>query len=114
VVASVATLHHLDARAGLLRMRELVAPGGLLGIIGLASVGSVSDAARSSLGALANVPYQRATGRTYWEHHAPIVCPPPETYGAMRRLTAELLPGALWRTHVFWRYSILWKKPLAG
>jgi len=112
VVASVATLHHVDARAGLVRMRELVAPGGLLGVIGLAAVGSPADAVRSHAGALANVPFQRATGRAYWEHDAPTVWPPPETYGSMRRLVAELLPGARFRTRLFWRYSLLWTKPL--
>lgn len=35
-VASVATLHHLDAEAGLLRMADLVAPGGALIVLGLA------------------------------------------------------------------------------
>ena len=35
-VTSVATLHHLDARAGLKRMAELLRPGGTLAIIGLA------------------------------------------------------------------------------
>ena len=35
-VASVATLHHLDAEAGLLRMADLVAPGGALIVVGLA------------------------------------------------------------------------------
>lgn len=112
LVASVATLHHLDARAGLIRMRELLAPGGLLAIVGLAAVGSPSDAARSLAGAVANRPYQLLTGRRHWEHAAPTVWPPPESYGSMRRIVAELLPGARFRTHLFWRYTVLWTKPL--
>ncbi|WP_262406189.1 bifunctional 2-polyprenyl-6-hydroxyphenol methylase/3-demethylubiquinol 3-O-methyltransferase UbiG [Protaetiibacter sp. SSC-01] len=111
VVASVATLHHLDARAGLIRMRELLAPGGLLGIVGLAAVASPADAARSLAGALANRPYQLLTRRRHWEHAAPTVWPPPESYRAMRRIVDELLPGAVFRAHLFWRYTVLWTKP---
>lgn len=35
-VTSVATLHHLDAEAGLRRMAELLRPGGTLAVVGLA------------------------------------------------------------------------------
>ncbi|MFT4030088.1 MAG: class I SAM-dependent methyltransferase [Protaetiibacter sp.] len=111
VVASIATLHHLDAEAGLRRMRELVAPGGLLGIVGLAAEASPADAARGLAAAVANRPYQRLTRRTLWEHGAPTVWPPPVDYGTMRRLVGELLPGAQFRTHLFWRYSVLWRRP---
>lgn len=114
VVASVATLHHVDARVGLLRMRELVGPGGLIGVVGLAAVGSPADAVRSLAGAAANTASERTNRRTSWEHQAPTVWPPPETYGSMRKLVAELLPGARFRTHLYWRYSILWTRPLDG
>ena len=36
LVTSVATLHHLDATAGLQRMAELLRPGGVLVVIGCA------------------------------------------------------------------------------
>ena len=35
-IASIAALHHMDAAAALHRMRELLAPGGTLAIVGLA------------------------------------------------------------------------------
>jgi SAM-dependent methyltransferase len=35
LVSAVASLHHMDARAGLTRLRDLVAPGGVLVVIGL-------------------------------------------------------------------------------
>ena len=37
VVTAVAMLHHGDAREGLARMIDLLAPGGMLGVIGLAA-----------------------------------------------------------------------------
>jgi ubiquinone/menaquinone biosynthesis C-methylase UbiE len=111
MVVATATLHHLDARAGLLRMRELVAPGGTLGVVGLAAASTFSDAVLSLAGAVANRPYQAITGRRYWHQTSPTVWPPPESYSSMRKLVAELLPGARFRRHVFWRYSVLWSRP---
>jgi hypothetical protein len=29
----------------------------------------------------------------------------------MRRLTRDLLPGARYRRHLLWRYSVVWRKP---
>jgi hypothetical protein len=40
-----------------------------------------------------------------------MVWPPPETYGGMRALARELLPGARFRRHLLWRYSLIWRKP---
>ena len=36
LVSAVASLHHMDAREGLLQLRRLVAPGGVLVVVGLA------------------------------------------------------------------------------
>jgi hypothetical protein len=36
MITSVAALHHMDARAALDRMSQLLAPGGRLAIVGLA------------------------------------------------------------------------------
>jgi SAM-dependent methyltransferase len=114
LVASVATLHHLDAAAGLARMAELLRPGGTLVVVGLARVDRPADLAHSLLAAADNRPYMLLTRRRYWEHSAPIVWPPPESYTSMQALTRELLPGARFRRRLFWRYSIVWTKPTAG
>jgi len=52
-VVSVATLHHLGTEAGLLRLRQLVRPGGVLGIIGLASSEWPRDLPRDIAAAIA-------------------------------------------------------------
>lgn len=110
VVASIAALHHMDARAGLEAMRDLLRPGGSLVVVGLARARLPRD-----------LPWELAGGvttrwlklsRTYWEHSAPIVWPPPETYDGMRRLAEEVLPGVEYRRHVLWRYSLVWRRPL--
>ncbi|GAA1724233.1 hypothetical protein GCM10009680_77520 [Streptomyces yatensis] len=48
-----------------------------------------------------------------WHHPSPIVWPPPVTYPEMRAMAAEILPGSLYRRHLLWRYSIVWRKPRA-
>lgn len=111
MVASVATLHHVDARRGLARMVELLRPGGRLAVVGLAREDRVSDLLRAGLAAAAYRPHMLLTRRRYWEHNAPIVWPPPESYTSMRAITGELLPGARFRRLLFWRYSIVWTKP---
>jgi 2-polyprenyl-3-methyl-5-hydroxy-6-metoxy-1,4-benzoquinol methylase len=109
VVASVATLHHVDARAGLLRMRSLVRPGGLLAVVGLARTTLPRDLPHEVAGVAANWAYRAVRG--YWRHPSPVVWPPPVTFPEMQALAAELLPGATYRRHVLFRYSILWSRP---
>jgi SAM-dependent methyltransferase len=109
VVASVATLHHADAAAGLTRMAELLQPGGRLAILGLARSQLPRDAPwEIAATAMHNVNRWR---RGYWEHSAPTVWPPPVTYAGMRALVADLLPGATFRRHVLWRYAVVWTQP---
>jgi SAM-dependent methyltransferase len=110
-VVSVATLHHVDARAGLIRMRELLAPGGTLALLGLARSQLPRDLPREVVAAAVNRVHMAR--RTYWEHSAPMVWPPPETYAGMRRIVAGVLPGARFRRHLLWRYSLVWTKPAA-
>lgn len=45
-----------------------------------------------------------------WEHPSPTHWPPPETYAAMRRTAARILPGARLRRRLLWRYSLVWTK----
>jgi hypothetical protein len=97
----------VDARSGLLRLRSLVAPGGVLVVIGLARPGLPKDLpveiAAQVVGRL-----RRRPRRPDDVPQPPIVWPPPERYSAMRRLATELLPGVRWRRHLLWRYSLVW------
>ncbi|WP_432885466.1 class I SAM-dependent methyltransferase [Kribbella sp. CA-245084] len=111
VVASVATLHHVDARAGLLRMSSLVRPGGVLAVVGLARATLPRDAPSELAAAAVGTAHRVIKG--HWQHPSPIVWPPPVTYPDMQALAADLLPGATYRRHLLYRYSILWTRPHA-
>jgi hypothetical protein len=61
------------------------------------------------LGALASRLHR--LNKTYWEHSAPIIWPPPDTYGQTRDTAQRLLLGVRYRRHLVWRYSLVWVKP---
>jgi len=108
-IASVAALHHMDMRQGLERMRQLLRPGGTLAVVGLARSRYPADLP-ADVGGVVLHRVSRVT-RTYWEHSAPIVWPPPETFSSARQLASDLLPGVRYRRHLLWRYSLVWPKP---
>jgi 2-polyprenyl-3-methyl-5-hydroxy-6-metoxy-1,4-benzoquinol methylase len=108
-VVSVATLHHLGTEAGLLRLRELVRPGGVLAIVGLASSELPRDLPREIAAAIATRVYRLSRG--FWEHSAPKVWNAPDSYREVRRIAERCLPGATYRRHLLWRFSLVWRKP---
>jgi 2-polyprenyl-3-methyl-5-hydroxy-6-metoxy-1,4-benzoquinol methylase len=108
-VVSVALLHHVDAVRGLERMKDLVRPGGTVALVGLARSRTPADFAVDLAGAVATRAHKLT--KTYWEHSAPKVWPPPESYAGMRRIAERVLPGVRYRRHLLWRYSLVWAKP---
>ena len=107
-VVSIATLHHLDAGQALARFAELVRPGGIVAVLGVAAIDwwDVPFAA-FALGAR----YALSTVHGHWEHSAPQCWPPPLTYSEMKTLSARALPGVRYRRHLLGRYSLVWRKP---
>jgi ubiquinone/menaquinone biosynthesis C-methylase UbiE len=108
-ITSVATLHHMDMRQTLTRMRQLLRPGGTLAVVGLARSRYPADLPADAGGAILH--RVRTRTRAYWEHSAPIVWPPPETYRSARHVASAVLPGVKYRRHLLWRYSLTWSKP---
>lgn len=109
VLASVATLHHLpDLRAALERMRTLASPGGVVVVVGLARPTRVRDHALHAVGLVQHLWLKARRG--YWEHSAPTVWPPPHSYAEVRRVAADVMPGARWRQLPMWRYALVWMK----
>lgn len=111
LVASIATLHHMDAATALARMRDLLVPGGTLAIVGLARTDLPRDLPFAVAGAVAARIFKRT--RIYSDHTSPTVWPPPESFHSMRALAHRALPGARYRRRLLWRYSLFWTKPSA-
>ncbi|HXM54638.1 MAG TPA: class I SAM-dependent methyltransferase [Candidatus Dormibacteraeota bacterium] len=114
-VASSAVLHHLPLAPVLERLRDLLRPGGVLLVLDLRESGPLV----ADLAALAvSIPLtawhnhrlrQPAVEREAWDAHGRT-----DRYPAMaevREAAARVLPGALVRRHLLWRYSLAWRKP---
>lgn len=91
-------------------MRELVRPGGLIVVIGLARDESLADHALSAVGLIAY--WVHRLTKQHWEHPSHQVWPPPESWAGMRRIAAREFPGARFRRHLLWRYSLVWTRPM--
>jgi len=106
VVTSVAMLHHVDMVEGLRAMASLVAPGGLLLVVGLAKSMYPRDFLYDVAGSVAVRLYRP------WHTTAPIVWPPPVTYAEAQRIAKDVLPGVRYRREIKFRYPLAWRRPL--
>jgi SAM-dependent methyltransferase len=119
LITSIASLHHMDAEAALVRMRDLLRPGGVLAVIGLARGGSPADSGLSVAAAAGHHLHRAASARQRRgaanrapaAYQPPVIWPPPQSYRDMRRIAAQVLPGARYRRRLYWRYSLVWAKP---
>ena len=108
-VSCVATLHHLSLEPALVRLGELVAPGGRLIVVGLAANKSLWD---WTLSALAVLPL-RVVGALHREMPdvGVITCPPRESLAEIRAAASRRLPGARIRRCFYYRYTLIWDCP---
>ena len=109
-IASVAVVHHIGTERALKRMAELVRPGGVVVVVGLARSRYPFDLPFDAAGALATRLHKLT--KSYWETSAPKVWPPDVTYGDVREISARVLPGSRFRRHLLWRWSAVWRNPL--
>jgi len=116
-IASIATLHHLPLAALLATMRRALAENGTLVVLDLYQGHDLGDSVTSALALpLSSAARVALTGhlrrspeaRAIWVEHARH-----DTYLSLdhiRRVCADIMPGARVRKHLFWRYSIVWHK----
>jgi SAM-dependent methyltransferase len=109
VVTAVAMLHHVEQREALVRLASLVAPGGVLLVVGLARSRSLADFARDAVDSIAIRPHTIRKGM--WETPAPKVWPPPLTFAQSRSVSIEVLDGATFERIPFFRYGLTWHRP---
>jgi SAM-dependent methyltransferase len=107
LVTLVATIHHLQLRPALIRLRELLKPGGVLAIVGLYR-GETLTALTVAAAAFPVIWIFRLV-RGYADVGAPVQ-EPRETLAEIRRECDLLLPGATLRRRLLFRYSLIWRK----
>jgi SAM-dependent methyltransferase len=118
-IASIATLHHLPLDEALETLVAALRPGGVLLVLDLYRPGTVGDWMLSGAAVPANLLLgawkhgrlrQPPAPRRAWAEHARRDVY--STLAEIRSLAARLLPGAAIRRHLFWRYSLVWRKPV--
>jgi 2-polyprenyl-3-methyl-5-hydroxy-6-metoxy-1,4-benzoquinol methylase len=116
-IASIATLHHLPLETVLPKIKAALRPGGTLLILDLYQIEGITDLFRNALAIPLNIVYRLAIkGRRQdspamqaaWEKHLKDDAFP--RVSEVKRICASILPGSQVRKHLFWRYSLVWKK----
>ena len=111
-VSCVATLHNLPLEPALVRLSQLVAPGGRLIVVGLAANGSLWDWV---LSALAVLPLRVVgTLRRETPDIGVVTRPPRQTLAEIRAAASRMLPGATIRRRFYYRYTLIWDRPTEG
>ncbi|WP_219418160.1 class I SAM-dependent methyltransferase [Pseudonocardia nigra] len=116
VVTAVASLHHMPLRPALSRLADLVRPGGTLAVVGLYRQTTLADRAVEVLALPANaavgaVHLSRGRGRLADEDMP--VQDATTTLADLRAAAADVVPGARLRRRLFWRYTLVWRRPAA-
>lgn len=109
VITALAVLHHLPLDLALERFKGLLAPGGLLLVVGLAASSLPKDAPRELAAVVAH-----QVGRlrhAEWEQPSPTLWPPPTSYDEVREASGRILPGSAFKRRLTWRYTLTWVKP---
>ena len=120
-VASIATLHHLPMEEMLTKMKGVLKANGTLLVLDLFQGEGLPDVLRSALAVLVStilkllktgrVRPSRAEREAWAEHGQRDVY---LTLSQVRKICADVLPGAQVRKHLLWRYSIIWKRAAKG
>jgi ubiquinone/menaquinone biosynthesis C-methylase UbiE len=120
-IATLTTIHHLPIEPILRKIRKALKPGGVFVCLDLYQRSSLSDLLFDSVAYPANLFLRwiktgkprpsKEVRQAYFEHGKT------DTYLTLpqiKRICADILPGALVSRHLFWRYSIIWTKESAG
>jgi SAM-dependent methyltransferase len=123
-IVSVTALHHLPVEDALRRLSRALRPGGVLAAVALPRHDLPRELPVELLAATghrvfgATFAVLRASGRGGWyrlepSHETmPKVLDPPLTTRQVRQHAAATLPGARVRRLVFWRYLLIWQRPI--
>ncbi|MGW6704941.1 class I SAM-dependent methyltransferase [Streptomyces sp. NPDC054956] len=112
VITCVATLHHLPFTDALTHLREHVAPGGTLVVVGVARAQSAGDHLLGAVAVPVNVAmaWAKNKGRRVPRPASMTAPTRPATlsFAGIVREARRVLPGVRLRRRLFWRYTLVW------
>jgi 2-polyprenyl-3-methyl-5-hydroxy-6-metoxy-1,4-benzoquinol methylase len=106
LITAVAALHHLPLTPALERFRNLLRPGGILAVVGLYRAQTLRD---YLLDAVAVPIHWLLRCKHRWVDVGATVQDPSETLSEIRT-ACDTLPGVIFRQHLLFRYSFVWRK----
>lgn len=107
-VTMTMVLHHVHAQQALAEAVRVLAPGGVLLILGYGRYGGWRDAPHE----LRDLVTHRVVSRRMQPWDPPTAkADPPDTWAATRTMAREALPGCTYRRLAMWRYLVEWHKP---
>lgn len=109
-IVFVVSIHHMDMEKTLTKAKGLLAPGGVIVIVGLASPSSALDLAIEALRVVPSwVSSRLHRMRTSEDLGIPTSYELP-TMAHVREVTSRLLPGATIQHALHWCYLLTWRK----
>jgi len=109
-ITCVATLHHMELRTALSKMREFLAPGGRLLVVGLSANKSILDFIISGLLVIPIRIMDRFHGGV--KDFGVKIASPKESLSEIRQVTCEVLPRAKIQRRFYYRYLLIWDKEM--
>ncbi|HZC53481.1 MAG TPA: class I SAM-dependent methyltransferase [Mycobacterium sp.] len=107
LITFVASIHHLPLSESLQKARQMLRTGGELAVVGLSANKAIVDWAWSGL----CLPAVRVGSWLHRERRniGVRVAEPHESLGEIRRVASDVLPGAVIRRGLYYRYRLLWR-----
>lgn len=109
-IVFVASIHHMDMEKAIAKAKGLLAPGGVIAIVGLASPSSALDHA---IELLRVIPSWISSKMHHMRPSEDLGIPTSyvmPTMAQVREVASRLLPGAAIRHGLHWRYLLAWRK----
>lgn len=109
-IVFVASIHHMDMKKAIAKAKELLAPKGVIAIVGLASPSSALDHAVEVLRVIPSWVSSRLHRMESSEDLGIPTSYAKPTMAEVHDVASRLLPGATIRYGLHWRYLLAWRK----
>ncbi|MEQ4205824.1 class I SAM-dependent methyltransferase [Actinopolymorpha sp. B9G3] len=115
-ISGIASIHHMPFAETITKLRDALAPGGVLAILGLCRYATRADYLPDLVAAPANLAAKAAVrAKARLGSRAAGSGPAPSmdaqmTLPEIRTEAVRLLPGAVIRRRLFWRYSLIYRQ----
>jgi SAM-dependent methyltransferase len=116
-IACIASIHHMPFAETAARLREALAPGGVLAIVGCYREATPADYLRDLVAIPANAVAAAAVrtkarrGRPTGHRNTAPIMDPEMTLPEIRREALRVLPAAAVRRRLYWRYTLVYERP---